>query len=256
MNRNRIGRVFSVIAVLGWGWAVARDTPVTPPPPKDPIHVRTMTNLKGATSENGHPYYLGIKDSIAEANETGGIKGYPIVETTVNHDYMAAMWTAAYETWKADPDFAKTIQFFSWGTPDTQAFSKDATMREVPWISGSYATTLATPLPQTRTVRVPGETMDRMFVAEGAPYNFFAGTDYSTQVRIAMDFVKKRGGGTKIAFAYCTGSSFCKEPIPPGKTYAASIGLTIAPDINPELGDNYDAIDGKVAALRRRQPRR
>jgi branched-chain amino acid transport system substrate-binding protein len=95
--------------------------------------------------------------------------------------------------------------------------------------------------------------MDRMFVAEGAPYNFFAGTDYSTQVRIGMDFVKKRGG-SKIAFAYCTGSGFCREPIPPGKTYAVSIGLAIAPDINFELGDNEAAVDAKVATYAAANP--
>jgi branched-chain amino acid transport system substrate-binding protein len=247
MNRNRIGCALSVIGALGLGCG-EDSTPMTPPPPGDPIHVRTMTNLTGATSENAHPYYLGIKDAIAEANETGGIRNHKIEEKTRNHDYMQAMWVAAYDDLKAnDPDFAKVIQFFSWGTPDTQAFSKDATMREVPWISGSYATTLATPLPQTRMVAVPPSTDVTTFTAEGAPYNFFAGTDYSTQVRIAMDFVKKRLG-TKIAFAYCTGSSFCKEPIPPGKTYGKQIGLTILSDMNFELGDNYDTVDLKVKA--------
>jgi branched-chain amino acid transport system substrate-binding protein len=221
---------------------------VEPPPatPKDPIQVRTMTVLTGSTSENGAPYYMGIKDAIRETNEAGGIKGHLVEEKTVDHGYVKDKWVAAYNEWKAnDATFDKVIQFFSWGTPDTQEFSKEATTREVPWISGSYATTLATPLPQRRTISVPTEAAPREFVAEGAPYNFFAGTDYSTQIRIGMQFVKQRGG-SKIAFAYCTGSAFCKEPIPPGKTFAASINLAIGPDINPELGDMEPVVDEKV----------
>jgi branched-chain amino acid transport system substrate-binding protein len=213
--------------------------------PKGTIHVRTMTVLTGATSENGLPHYQGIKDALREANETGGIRGWLIEEKTVNHSYMQAMWTAAYDDWKAnDADFGKVIQFFSWGTPDTQQFSMEAATRQVPWISGSFSTTLATPLPQMRTVRMP-DGMDRTFVAAGAPYNFFVGTDYSTQIRIAMDFVKKRGG-TKVAFAYCGTSGFCTEPIPPGQTYAVSVGLQLRPDVKPGLGDTYEAVDMMV----------
>jgi branched-chain amino acid transport system substrate-binding protein len=221
----------------------------TPPDQiKGTLQVRTMTVLTGATSENGAPYYMGIKDAIRETNATGGIRGYMIAEKTVDHGYVKDRWVAAYNDWKTnDPDFAKVVQFFSWGTPDTQEFSKEATTLGVPWISGSYATTLATPLPQKRTVTVPPDTAPREFVADGAPFNFFAGTDYSTQARIAMEFVKKKLG-KKVAFAYCTGSAFCKEPIPPGKTYAAQIGLELGPDINPELSENYDQIDAKVKA--------
>jgi branched-chain amino acid transport system substrate-binding protein len=247
MNRNCLTTSFGGLLVLLMGASCGEEaTPTPPPTPKDPIQVRTMTVLTGATSENGAPYYAGILDAIRETNDSGGIKGYLIEEKTVDHAYMKDRWVAAYNDWKAnDPKFDQVIQFFSWGTPDTQEFSKDAQMREVPWISGSYATTLATPLPQRRTITVPTEAAPREFVAEGAPYNFFAGTDYSTQIRIGMDFVKRKGG-TKIAFAYCAGSAFCKEPIPPGKTYAAAIGIAIAPDINPELGDKEADIDGKV----------
>jgi branched-chain amino acid transport system substrate-binding protein len=207
-----------------------------------------MTVLTGSTSENGAPYYMGIKDGIREANDTGGIRGYMISEKTVDHSYMKDKWLAAYNEWKtSDPDFSKVVQFFSWGTPDTQEFSKEATTLGIPWISGSYATTLATPVAVQRTVIVPPSTTPSQFAAEGAPFNFFAGTDYSTQARIAMEFVKERGGN-KVAFAYCTASAFCKEPIPPGKTYAAQIGLSLGPDINPELSDMYDQVDAKVKA--------
>jgi branched-chain amino acid transport system substrate-binding protein len=222
------------------------------PPPntiKGTLHVRTMTVLTGPTSENGGPYYQGIKDAIREANASGGIMGYTIEEKTVDHGYVMDRWLAAYNDWKTtDPDFSKVIQFFSWGTPDTQAFSKEAEMRSVPWISGSYATTLATPLPQTRMVNIPPDNTPTTFKADGAPFNFFAGTDYSTQVRIAMQFVKGKNAAAKIAFAYCTGSAFCKEPIPPGKTFAAQIGLTLGPDVNPELSDTNEQVDAKVKA--------
>ena len=88
---------------------------------------------------------------------------------------------------------------------------------------------------------------EKTFNAKGAPFNFFAGTDYSTQIRIAMRFVQDKGGH-KVAFAYCTGSTFCTEPIPAGKTFAKEINLAIGPDFNPELADNAQVIDDKMKA--------
>jgi branched-chain amino acid transport system substrate-binding protein len=250
MKLTRVAWLMLGTMLGGFGCGSDESTNTPPPPPiKGTLHIRTMTVLTGPTSENGGPYYMGIKDAIREANANGGIMGYMLEEKTVDHGYVKDRWVAAYNEWKAtDPDFDKVIQFFSWGTPDTQEFSKEAETRGVPWISGSYATTLATPLPQTRSVVIPPSTTATDFKADGAPFNFFAGTDYSTQVRIAMEFVKGQNVNAKVAFAYCTGSAFCKEPIPPGKTYATQIGLSLGPDVNPELSDTNEQVDAKVKA--------
>ena len=68
-----------------------------------------------------------------------------------------------------------------------------------------------------------------------------------------MRFVQDKGGH-KVAFAYCTGSTFCTEPIPAGKTYAKEIGLAIAPDFNPELADTAQVIDDKMKAYAAANP--
>jgi branched-chain amino acid transport system substrate-binding protein len=135
------------------------------------------------------------------------------------------------------------VTFFSWGTPDTQMFSADATKEGKPFISGSYANTLATPVAQSHIITLPEGPKE--FKAEPAPYNFFAGTDYGTQARIGMEFVKKKGGH-KVGYAYCSRSPFCAEPIAAGKTWAARIGLEQGPDVNPELEDATAAIDAKM----------
>jgi branched-chain amino acid transport system substrate-binding protein len=219
--------------------------PQVPPPAQlGTLHVRSLMARTGPTSDNGAEYYQGISDAIREANETGGIRGYRTEEEFFDHAYNIPSAQAKYGEWKADPSWADILMFFSWGTPDSEAFAADSALEGKPFISGSYATTLATPNAQSRQVTMPDGTL-QTFSTPGAPYNFFAGTDYSTQIRIAMKFIKDRGG-RKISFAYCTTSSFCKQPIPAGKTYASDVGLTIAPDFVPELADTEAIIDTKM----------
>ncbi len=217
---------------------------VPPPAPKGTLSVRTMMARTGPTSDNGAEYYQGISDALREANEKGGIRGYKIEEEFFDHGYNIPMAMQKYAQWKADPSWKDVLMFFSWGTPDTEVFSADAQMEGKPFISGSYATTLATPIAQSRQVTMPDGSR-QTFSAPGAPFNFFAGTDYSTQIRIAMKFVKDRGG-RKVAFAFCTNSDFCKQPIPAGKTYASELGLNIAPDFNINLDDGDAAVDAKL----------
>jgi branched-chain amino acid transport system substrate-binding protein len=206
----------------------------------------------GPTSDNGAEYYQGISDALREANDKGGIQGYLIEEEFFAHAYNIPAAQAKYNEWKADPSWQDVLMFFSWGTPDSEAFAADSQVEGKPFISGSYATTLATPMPQTRMVTMPDGT-EKTFNASGAPFNFFAGTDYSTQIRIAMRFVQNKGGH-KVAFAYCTGSTFCTEPIPAGKTFAKEINLAIGPDFNPELADNAQVIDDKMKAYAAANP--
>jgi branched-chain amino acid transport system substrate-binding protein len=226
------------------GCADSGDPAMPPDTVKGTLEIRTMMAYTGPTSDNATVYYQGIKDALRDANDTGGIKGYKLHEEFYDHGYDLAKAQAKYDEWKKDPSWPKILMFFSWGTPDTLMFAADAQKEGKPFISGSYATSLATPTPTKRTVMLP-DGVTKEFSSDGAPFDFFAGTDYSTQARIGMGFVKKRGG-QKIAFAYCTSTPFCEEPIPPGKTYANQIGLGIGPDLNPELGDDQAAIDAKV----------
>ncbi len=230
-----------VLAASGLGCV----EPVTGQPPyRGTLQVRSLMARTGPTSDNGAEYYQGIHDAIRETNDVGGIRGYTIEEVFHDHGYNIQNARDKYAEWKADPSWRDVLMFFSWGTPDSEAFAADSALEGKPFISGSYATTLATPTPQSRQVTLPDGTQ-QTFSTTGAPFNFFAGTDYSTQIRIAMRFIKDRGG-RKIAFAYCKMSSFCTQPIPAGKTYADEIGLTVAPDFIPELNEDEATIEANL----------
>ena len=247
MDHKRLSFLFGVLGFVGVGCSGNDPATTTPPPSKGALQIRTMMDYTGPTSDNAAVYYQGIKDAMREVNATGGIKGYTLEEQFYDHAYVLTRAQMKYDEWKADPSWASVLMFFSWGTPDSQMFSADAAKEGKPFISGSYANTLATPVAQMRTVTLPdGTTKD--FTAEPAPFNFFAGTDYGTQARIGMEFVKKRNGH-KVGFAYCRESPFCAEPIPAARTWAKQIGLDQGPDtLDIKLGDSYDAVKGKVVA--------
>jgi branched-chain amino acid transport system substrate-binding protein len=243
-------RLLLVSIVLGSGWvgcSGSNDTQTPPPANKGTLQIRTMMDYTGPTSDNAAVYYQGIKDAMREANATGGIKGYKLEEKFYDHAYVLTRAQAKYDEWKAEPSWPSVLMFFSWGTPDSQMFSADAAKEGKPFISGSYANTLATPVAQMRTVTLPDGT-SKDFTAEPAPFNFFAGTDYGTQARIGMEFVKKKSGH-KMGFAYCRESPFCAEPIPAARTWAKQIGLDQGPDtLDITLSDDYATVKGKMDA--------
>jgi branched-chain amino acid transport system substrate-binding protein len=232
---------------MGCSGSSATQTP--PDTVKGTLQIRTMMDYTGPTSDNAAVYYQGIKDAMREANATGGIKGYQLNEIFYDHAYDLDKAKAKFLEWKADPSYPSVLMFFSWGTPDTQMFSADAAADGKPFISGSYANTLATPVEQMHTIIMPDGSM-RDFHADAAPFNFFAGTDYGTQARVGMEFVKKQMG-KRVAFAYCRESPFCAEPIPAGRTWAKQIGLEPMPTetdptkpvetafLNVTLSDDY-----------------
>jgi branched-chain amino acid transport system substrate-binding protein len=247
MDHKRLLITSLVLGTAGVGCSGSSETQTPPPANKGALQIRTMMDYTGPTSDNAVVYYQGIKDAMREANATGGIKGYTLEEKFYDHAYVLTKAQTQYDAWKAEADWPKVLMFFSWGTPDTQMFSADAAKEGKPFISCSYANTLATPVAQKKTVTMPdGSTKE--FTAEPAPFNFFAGTDYGTQARIGMEFVKKRGGH-KVGFAYCRESPFCAEPIPAGRTWAKQIGLGEGPDtLDVTLSDDYATVKSKINA--------
>jgi branched-chain amino acid transport system substrate-binding protein len=238
--------VLGAIAGVGFGCSGSNDTQTPPVTTKGTLQIRTMMDYTGPTSDNAAVYYQGIKDAMREANAQGGIKGYKLDEQFYDHAYVLDRAQKKYDEWKADPSWASVLMFFSWGTPDSQMFSADAAKEGKPFISGSYANTLATPVAQKHNITLPDGTM-KEFDAEPAPFNFFAGTDYGTQARIGMEFVKKRSGH-KVGFAYCRESPFCAEPIPAGRTWAKQIGLDQGPDtLDITLSDDYATVKKKMS---------
>ena len=247
MDHKRLLLVGVALGSLGVGCSGSSENTNPPPVNKGALQIRTMMDYTGPTSDNAAVYYQGIKDAMREANATGGIKGYTLDEKIYDHAYVLTRAQAQYDAWKAEPSWPSVLMFFSWGTPDSQMFSADAAKEGKPFISGSYANTLATPVSQMKTVMLPDGT-SKDFTAEPAPFNFFAGTDYGTQARIGMEFVKKKGGH-KMGFAYCRESPFCAEPIPAARTWAKQIGLAEGPDtLDVTLSDSYETVKSKIVA--------
>jgi branched-chain amino acid transport system substrate-binding protein len=247
MDHKRLLLLSAFVGLGMGGCSGSSDTGTPPATSKGTLQIRTMMDYTGPTSDNAAVYYQGIKDAMREANASGGIKGYALEEKFYDHAYVLTRAQAQYDAWKAEPSWPSVLMFFSWGTPDSQMFSADALKEGKPFISGSYANTLATPVAQKTTVTLPdGDAKE--FSAEAAPFNFFAGTDYGTQARIGMEFVKKRGGH-KVGFAYCRESPFCAEPIPAGRTWAKQIGLDQGPDsLDITLSDDYATVKTKMSA--------
>lgn len=215
-------------------------------PPKDPpktedkfIYVKGLFDLTGGTYDIGIPYHKGVLDSIEETNANGGIEGYKIDIQWKDYSYLSNKAVEYYEAWKSEgwlndpakPE-SKAVTIFGWGTGDSVILSPKVAEDKMPYISASYAGILASPVPVNKEVELPDGSMHQI-QTKGAPYNFFAGTDYSTSIRIAMQFVKD-SGGKKVVFIYCN-AGYCKEPIPAGKTFAKEIGLEVVGDIEVNL---------------------
>lgn len=205
---------------------------------KGTIHVRGIFDLSGPTKDVGIAYFLGVQHFISHVNANGGIRGYQVDMQWRDYAYDAEEAVAQYQEWQSADDWSDVVTIFGWGTGDSMALKDIVAADKRPYVSASYAGSLADP--------------------RQAPYNFFGGTDYSTSIRLAMKFIAEReGAGQKIAFAHCS-AGYCKEPIPAGKQYAESLGLVVAPDILPceaggsdnkcpELSDDEATIAAKMA---------
>jgi branched-chain amino acid transport system substrate-binding protein len=218
------------------------------------IVVRGLHDMTGPTAEIGTPYAYGVIDALDDLNEQGGIRGRLVEHEWVEFAYDTARALEIYRGWRASAEWSRVVTVFGWGTGDSLALRGEAAQDRVPLITASYAGSLSSPAPVQRTVLVPNGSAF-MVDNPGAPYNFFAGTDYSTSIRIALQFVQGNGG-KKIALLHCS-ASYCLDPIPAGRSYAAAIGLSVAseqldtarPDGQQrlELTDLESEIDRKVA---------
>lgn len=205
----------SVILISSCAAEVKTQTPV----PQGTINVKGLFDLTGATSDVGISYSKGVLNRIDHLNKNGGIKGYMLNIQSEDYGYDTAKAEAIYEKWKAEPGWKDIVAIFGWGTGDSLKLSPKVTVDKVPYISASYAEILADPAK--------------------SPYNFFAGADYSTSIRLALKYIKKNGG-KKIGFAACS-ASYCTEPLPAGKEQAQTEGLAVASDALIELSYKDEA---------------
>jgi branched-chain amino acid transport system substrate-binding protein len=221
------------------------------PPVAEPIEIRALFALTGTTSEIGVPYSRGFLDALRDVNADGGILGRRINYEMVDYRYDGPTAIALYEQWRSDAGtWAKVVSVFGSGTTGTVELVDTTAREQKPFISASYAATISSPAPIERKVTLPDGGFNEVRT-KGAPYNFHAGTDYSTSIRIAIDFAIRRGA-QNVAFAYCSGS-YCTDPILAGKSFANQRGLanpgdqgSTPGDLRVELTDSQTQVDAKV----------
>jgi len=171
---------------------------------KADIKVGAIFDLSGATADVGTPYSEGIRDYIEYKNASGGVDGHKIALTWQDFGYKVPQAEQLYQQYVSQG--AKV--FMGWGTADTEALRPRITTDKIPFMSASYAETLADP--------------------KVTPYNFFPGASYSQQMRIALQYISDQNKGKHIEVAvFHNDSPFGTSPLEDGKKYIADKKLNI-----------------------------
>jgi branched-chain amino acid transport system substrate-binding protein len=171
---------------------------------KADIKVGAIFDLSGATADVGTPYSEGIRDYVDYRNGQGGISGHKIAMTFQDFGYKVPQAEQLYQQYVSQG--AKV--FMGWGTGDSEALRPRVNADKIPFMSASYAETLADP--------------------KVTPYNFFPGASYSQQMRIALQYISDQNKGKHVEVAvFHHDSPFGTSPLDDGKKYIADHKLNI-----------------------------
>ncbi len=168
------------------------------------IKIGAIFDRSGPTSDVGVPYSDGVLAYVAYINSKGGIKGRKIQLLSQDTSYNVARSEAFYQQLRT----SGIVAISGWATADTEAFKTRVAADRFPYVSASYAESVAN----------PRET----------PYNFFIAPSYSQQMRIALKWISKRSPRRTVKVAACySDSPFGRSPLEDGKRYIASKRLRI-----------------------------
>jgi branched-chain amino acid transport system substrate-binding protein len=168
------------------------------------IKIGAIFDRSGPTSDVGVPYSDGINAYIAFVNSKGGIKGRKLQLVSQDTSYNVARSEAFYQQLRT----SGIVAILGWATADTEAFKARVAADRLPYVSASYA----------ESVAKPSET----------PYNFFIAPSYSQQMRIALKFIAKQSGNRRVKVAvFHHNSPFGQSPLEDGKRYVESKRLRI-----------------------------
>jgi branched-chain amino acid transport system substrate-binding protein len=171
------------------------------------IKLGNLVDLTGPTSDQGKDIAQGRIDAVQYINEKGGINGKKIELVSVEYGFQPPRAVAAYKKFVEED---KVLLVLGYGTPDTEALRPYITKDKVPYLSGSYSGHLTDP--------------------KQTPFNFPGGIDYSSQIRIFLNYVKETWTDTtrkpKVAFIYAD-NAYGRAPIETGRNYAKEIGVDL-----------------------------
>jgi branched-chain amino acid transport system substrate-binding protein len=193
-------RLFGVVLIaLGLAIGVTNAQPT--------IKLGNLVDLTGPTSDQGKDISQGRIDAVQYFNEKGGINGKKIELVSVEYGFQPPRAVAAYKRFVEED---KVLLVLGYGTPDTEALRPYITKDKVPYLSGSYSGHLTDP--------------------KQTPYNFPGGIDYSSQIRIFLNYVKETWTDAsrkpRVAFIYAD-NAYGRAPIEAGRTYAKAIGVDL-----------------------------
>jgi branched-chain amino acid transport system substrate-binding protein len=171
------------------------------------IKLGNLVDLTGPTSDQGKDIAQGRIDAVQYFNEHGGINGRKIELVSVEYGFQPPRAVAAYKRF-VEQD--KVLLVLGYGTPDTEALRPFITKDKMPYLSGSYSGHLTDP--------------------RQTPFNFPGGIDYTSQIRIFLNYVKEVWKDTSrkphVAFIYAD-NAYGRAPIESGRQYAKEVGVDL-----------------------------
>ena len=171
------------------------------------IKIGNLVDLTGPTSDQGKDIAQGRIDAVQYFNDRGGVNGKKIELISVEYGFQPPRAVAAYKRFVEDD---KVVMVLGYGTPDTEALRPYITKDKIPYLSGSYSGHLTDP--------------------RQTPYNFPGGIDYTSQIRIFLNYVKETwtDGSRKprVAFIFAD-NAYGRAPIESGRGYAKEIGVDL-----------------------------
>jgi branched-chain amino acid transport system substrate-binding protein len=205
------------------------------------LHVRIASDFSGTTTDIAIPYHFGLYDYLRELNESGGLRGCPIDIQVADNGYDPKVTDDVVQRWRdTDPSWADVSTVFIFGTGPTTRVGPQLGVEKKVIIPGSYAGSLATPVPQSKDVGY--EVLNAQFQtgefsehkdSPGWPYVFFPATDYGTAIRLGIQAVWTLAPG-RMAMAHDTEDRclYCTDPLAAGKSYLRTLdGMSVGRDL-------------------------
>jgi branched-chain amino acid transport system substrate-binding protein len=168
------------------------------------IKIGAIFDRSGPTSDVGVPYSDGIRAFVDFTNANGGIRGRKIELIAQDTSYNVARSEQFYAQLRT----SGIVAIQGWATADTEAFRSRVAADRLPYMSASYAESVAN----------PAET----------PYNFFIALSYSQQMRIALRHIARTNPNRRVQVAvFYNDSPFGQSPLEDGRRYVESKRLRI-----------------------------
>ncbi len=213
---------------------------------KGTLQVKGFFDMSGSTADVLVAWSHGIIDQVADLNANGGIQGYHVNLDWYDNANDSAVAVEHYNLWKTQAAWPEVVAIFGNGTASARKLRDDTSFNQdqKPYFGTSYAADLSSP------IDIPKNNDTILEDVVGVPYMFHPGTDYSSGIRIGIEYMAAhKENTTKIAFAYDNSNpkGFPVAPIAAGKAYAAALGVEVGPDVYPYLADTtYQTVDDKV----------